>query len=78
MDGTHLTQAGQVIVADYIYSLLVAPSEMSFLAETAIQTTFQTIAGIQQQIVSRRTLPCSRLERLDKRRPFLPEARQQL
>ena len=50
MDGTHLTQAGQVIVADYIYSLLVAPSEMSFLAETAIQTAFQTIAGIQQQI----------------------------
>jgi len=50
MDGTHLTQAGQVIVADYIYSLLVAPSELSFLAETAIQTTFQTIAGIQQQI----------------------------
>lgn len=50
VDGTHLSEAGQVIVADYIYSLLVAPSEISFLAETALQTTFQTIAGIQQQI----------------------------
>ena len=50
MDGTHLTEAGQQILADYYYSLLVAPSEISFLAETAIQTTFQTIIGIQQQI----------------------------
>ena len=50
MDGTHLTEAGQQIVADYMYSLIVAPSEMSFLAETAIQTAFQTIVGIQQQI----------------------------
>jgi outer membrane lipase/esterase len=50
MDGTHLTEAGQLIIADYYYSLLVAPSEISFLAETAIQTTFQTINGIQQRI----------------------------
>ena len=50
MDGTHLTEAGQLIVADYIYSLIVAPSQMSFLAETAVQTAFQTIVGIQQQI----------------------------
>jgi len=50
MDGTHLAEAGQLIVADYYYSLLVAPSQISFLAETAIQTTFQTINGIQQQI----------------------------
>ena len=50
MDGTHLTEAGQLIVADYMYSLLVAPSQMSFLAETAIQTAFQTIVGIQQQV----------------------------
>ena len=50
MDGEHLTQAGQRIVADYFYSLLVAPSEISFLAESTIQTTFQTITGIQQQI----------------------------
>lgn len=50
MDGTHLTAAGQQIIADYYYNLLVAPSEISFLAETAIQTTFQTVNGIQQQI----------------------------
>jgi outer membrane lipase/esterase len=50
MDGVHLTEAGQQIEADYFYNLLVAPSEISFLAETAIQTTFQTITGIQQQI----------------------------
>jgi outer membrane lipase/esterase len=50
MDGVHLTEAGQLIEADYFYNLLVAPSEISFLAETALQTTFQTISGIQQQI----------------------------
>jgi outer membrane lipase/esterase len=50
MDGVHLTEAGQQIEADYFYNLLVAPSEISYLAETAIQTTFQTISGIQQQI----------------------------
>jgi outer membrane lipase/esterase len=50
MDGVHLTEAGQLIEADYFYNLLVAPSEISYLAETAVQTTFQTITGIQQQI----------------------------
>lgn len=50
MDGLHLTQAGQTIVADYYYELLTAPSQMSFLAESAIQTTFGMIYGIQQQI----------------------------
>ena len=50
MDGVHLTEAGQRIEADYFYNLLVAPSEISFLAETAVQTTLQTVIGIQQQI----------------------------
>ena len=50
MDGVHLTEAGQIIEADYFYNLLVAPSQISFLAETAVQTTFQTITGVQQQI----------------------------
>src|SRR5271170_273483 len=50
MDGAHLTEAGQQIEADYFYNLLVAPSEISYLAETAVQTTFQTVTGIQQQI----------------------------
>ncbi len=39
-----------IIEADYFYNLLAAPSEISFLAETAVQTTFQTVTGIQQQI----------------------------
>jgi outer membrane lipase/esterase len=50
MDGIHLTEAGQLIIADYYYSLVVAPSEISFLAESAVQTTFAMITGIQQQI----------------------------
>jgi len=50
MDGIHLTEAGELIVADYYYNLLAAPSEMSFLAESAIQGTFGMIYGIQQQI----------------------------
>ena len=50
LDGEHLTQAGELILANYYYSLLVAPSEISFLAESTIQTAFQTITGIQQQI----------------------------
>lgn len=58
MDGIHLTEAGQLIVADYYYGLVVAPSEISYLAETAIQSTFGIITGIQQQIdLSLRTRP---------------------
>ncbi len=50
MDGVHLTEAGQLILADYYYNLLVAPNEISFLAETAVQTTLGMVTGIQQQI----------------------------
>lgn len=50
VDGIHLTQAGQLIEAGYFYNLLVAPSEISFLAESAVQTTFRTIYGTRQQI----------------------------
>ena len=50
MDFVHLTQAGEIITSDYIFSLLSAPSQISFLAETAIQTTLSMIYGIQQQI----------------------------
>lgn len=57
-DGTHLTEAGERIVADYYYNLLVAPSEVSFLPESAVQTTFGMLTGIQQQIdVSQRQRP---------------------
>ena len=58
VDGIHLTEAGQVIIADYYYDLLTAPSQMSFLAESTIQATFATIYGIQQQIdLSQRQSP---------------------
>ena len=36
-DDHHLTTAGQTIEADYIYSLLTAPSQISLLAESAVQ-----------------------------------------
>lgn len=49
-DDQHLTPAGQKIVSDYYYSLIVAPSQISFLAESAIQGRRGTIQGIQQQI----------------------------
>jgi outer membrane lipase/esterase len=58
MDGIHLTEAGQIIVADYYYDLLTAPSQMSFLAQSTIEATFGTIYGIQQQIdLSQRQSP---------------------
>jgi outer membrane lipase/esterase len=54
----HTTTAVQKIESDYFYSLIVAPSEISYLAETAIQTTFGMITGIQQQIdLSQRQRP---------------------
>ena len=36
-DPNHLSTAGQTIEADYIYSLLAAPSQISLLAESAVQ-----------------------------------------
>lgn len=50
VDGLHLTEAGQIIEADYFYNLLVAPTEISFLPEAALLTTFQTIRGAREQI----------------------------
>ena len=38
VDAVHLTTAGQTIEADYEYSLLIAPSEISLLAESACRT----------------------------------------
>jgi outer membrane lipase/esterase len=49
-DDQHLTTAGQKIEADYFYSLIVAPSEISLLAESAVQSRAVTVAGIQDQI----------------------------
>jgi outer membrane lipase/esterase len=49
-DVHHLTTAGQTLEADYIYSLLTAPSEISLLAESAVQTGLARVASIQGQI----------------------------
>ena len=50
IDGKHLTTAGQTIEADYEYSLLVAPSQISLLAETVVQGGWARAATIQGQI----------------------------
>lgn len=50
IDGKHLTTAGQTIEADYEYSLLTAPGEISLLAENAVQDTLARIAAIQSQV----------------------------
>ncbi len=49
-DPNHLSTAGQTIESDYIYSLLTAPSEISLLAETAVQGGLARAATIQGQI----------------------------
>ncbi len=49
-DSAHLTEAGQIIIADYYYSLLTAPSEISFLAESAVKTRLGLVSAIQNQI----------------------------
>ncbi len=49
-DDIHLSTAGQKIVADYEYSLVVAPGMMSMLAEAPVQTRSTLIGVIQTQI----------------------------
>ncbi len=49
-DDIHLSTAGQKIVADYEYSLVVAPSMMSMLAEAPVRTRTTLIGAIQNQI----------------------------
>ncbi|MFT3941224.1 autotransporter outer membrane beta-barrel domain-containing protein [Rhodopseudomonas sp.] len=54
-DEQHLTTAGQKILADYEYSLIVAPSEISFLAEAPVKTRAVMVDSIFNQIaLSRR------------------------
>lgn len=50
VNGPHFTTAGQTIEADYTYSLLIAPSQISLLAESAVQTGMTRMATIQGQI----------------------------
>jgi outer membrane lipase/esterase len=49
-DDQHYTTAGQQIVADYQYSLLVAPSEISFLAEAPVKLRAAVVDSIFNQI----------------------------
>lgn len=49
-DDQHFSPAGQKIQADYIYSLIVAPSQISFLTESTIQSRRGVTLGIQEQI----------------------------
>jgi outer membrane lipase/esterase len=49
-NGVHLTTAGQQIEADYEYNLLNAPTQISMLAESAIQSGLARADTIQGQI----------------------------
>jgi outer membrane lipase/esterase len=49
-DDQHYTTAGQKIEADYYYSLLTAPGEISFLAEAPVKTRAVVISAIDNQI----------------------------
>ncbi len=48
--GGHLSGAMQQVEADYYYSLIVAPSEISYLAEVPVKTRATLIDTIEQQI----------------------------
>jgi outer membrane lipase/esterase len=49
-DDQHYTTAGQKIEADYYYSLLTAPGEISYLAEAPVKTRAVVISAIDNQI----------------------------
>lgn len=59
--GGHLSGAMQKVEADYYYSLIVAPSEISYLAEAPVKTRATLIDTIYQQIAmsARNRLPGS-------------------
>ncbi len=48
--GGHVTTAVQQILADYAYSLITAPSLISFLPENAVKTRLGLVSSIQNQI----------------------------
>ena len=54
-DDQHLTTAGQKIFADYYYSLIVAPSQISFLAEVPVKTRAAVVNAIFNQIAISQT-----------------------
>jgi outer membrane lipase/esterase len=49
-DNEHYTAAGQLIEADYTYSLIVAPQEISYLAEAPVKTRAALVDSIFEQI----------------------------
>jgi outer membrane lipase/esterase len=49
-DPAHLSTAGQTMEANYLYSLLTAPSEISMLTESAVQGGLARVSSIQGQI----------------------------
>jgi outer membrane lipase/esterase len=49
-DDQHLSTAGQKLLADYEYSLIVAPSQISFLAEVPVKTRAAAVDAIFNQI----------------------------
>jgi outer membrane lipase/esterase len=49
-DDLHYSAAGQLIEADYLYSLIVAPTEISYLAEAPVKTRAAVVDSIFEQI----------------------------
>lgn len=49
VDAVHMTTAGQTIVADYEYSLIAGPNQMSLLGESNVQAGLSRIAAVQGQ-----------------------------
>jgi outer membrane lipase/esterase len=56
-DDQHLSPAGQKIEADYFYGLVVAPSQISFLAEAPLKTREGVISSIYNQIPLSQSTP---------------------
>jgi outer membrane lipase/esterase len=56
-DDQHFSAAGQKIEADYVYSLIVAPSQIAMLAESAMGTRTAVVNGIQRQIEASQVKP---------------------
>jgi outer membrane lipase/esterase len=50
IDGAHVTTAGQQIEADYIYSLLTAPSLVSLVAKSAVQEGLAHLTSLLAQL----------------------------
>ena len=50
-DNEHYSAAGQLIEGDYAYSLIVAPEEMSYLAEAPVKTRTAVVDSIEQQMM---------------------------